>query len=583
MASQTNPNLPKPTRFKECILIQHPHIHPRQFSRQVLSAAVLLALAGGAQAQTAKQQKKELDTLRAQVATLTRLAQPNADAISALQQQVSELKALLAKQTLPAQAANSGANNAANSAANTPADTRVAENDQATQDAQTTATKADIQGIRTDLENYKYDQARSDERTRASTTRNTKIAGTVGVRTTWQNPAQNAGVANGAGGGGTTYQSRERQNGFEIGLASLNFSGTLYRDYKEGKNLTYALGFAYGSNFAGSPSNTSSANRTLGVSSSNGSQFNLTNANLAYSFFPTNGGQEDAKGSLTLGQQLIPFGLEAQADEEVRPVINSAQFTGNLSGINTRQIGLIYRGDSFVTVDWTNNYRTALLEYAVGLVNGSGANKADNNSQKDFIARLAFTLPVDYNNWLRQLKLGVSYYQGANNLVNSNSNAVVQVGKSKRKGFDINWTHLPFSLAYEYAQGIDESLVGAAASATNLSPLFNKKSKGQYVNLGYTWGQQFLASEKSLAKYDDYWPRSYQAFLRYDVYDNDTRSSIVGDKTGITTLGLNAFFAETTKLQLNYLVTRNDHPATGYTADRPRKINAIQAQVQYGF
>jgi phosphate-selective porin len=578
---QTDIDQQKP---RECILSQHQH----PFARQTMAAAVLLALVGSVQAQGANKPKaanKELAALRAQVAELSQLARPNAELLKALQQEVAELKTRLGAAS--AGAAGTAAATAATTLASTGESVNKADplstSDEATRDAQTFATKADISGVRTDLENFKYDQTRSDERTRASTTRNTKITGTVGLRANWQNPAQNAGLANGATGGGTTFQARERQGGFEVGLATLNFTGNLFRDYKEGKNLTYSLGFSYGSNFAGSPNSATSANRTLGVASANGSQLNLTNASLAYSFFPTNGGQEDAKGALTFGQQLLPFGLEAQADEEVRPVINSAQFTSALSGINARQIGLIYRGDSFVSVDWTNNYRTALLEYALGVVNGSGANKADNNSQKDWIGRLAFTLPVEYNSWLRQLKLGVSYYQGYNNLVNSTSNAVVQVGQSKRKGFDINWTHLPYSLAYEYAQGEDESLVGSAASATNTSPLFVKKSRGQYVNFGYTWGEQFLASEKSLAKYDDYWPKTWQAFFRYDRFDNDTRATSVGDKTSIATLGLNAFFAETTKLQLNYLVTRNDRPGSGYTQDRPRKINAISAQVQYGF
>jgi phosphate-selective porin len=310
---------------------------------------------------------------------------------------------------------------------------------------------------------------------------------------------------------------------------------------------------------------------------------NLTNAYLAYSFFPTNGGIEDEKGAITFGQQLMPFGLEAQADEEVRPVINSAQFTSALSGINTRQIGLVYRGDSFVTVDWTNNYRSSLLEYAFGVVNGSGPNKSDNNGQKDIIARLAVTVPADYNSWLRQLKLGVSYYEGNNNLVNNNTTNAVQVGKSKRKGFDVNWTHLPYSIAYEYAEGEDEAFSNATGAVTNNSPIFIKKSRGQYINLGYTWGEQFLASEKSLAKYDDFWPKSYQLFFRYDQFDADTRDSAVGDKTNIATLGLNVFFAETTKLQFNYLVTQNDAPTAGYTVDRPKDTKGVQVQFQYGF
>jgi phosphate-selective porin len=554
--------------------LREPSVHQpeRYLKKTALAGAVLLSLSSGAaHAQSAAQQKKEIEELRRQMQQLTRQiqSQPRVDAkeVEALRKQVDELKAQVnAQQPAVAVAAAPGG-----------------DVDDATRDAATSATKSDIQGIRTDFENYKYEQARIGERNRASVTRNTKIAGTIQTRATWQNPSQNAGVANGATGGNTSFQATDRSSSFDIPSVTLNMTGNLYRDYQEGRNLTYALGFSYASNSAGNPSSTTSAARTLGVSAPNGSQFNLTNAFLAYSFFPTNGGQEDSRGSLTFGQQLVPFGLEAQADEEVRPVINSAQFTSALSGINNRQIGLIYRGDSFVDVDWTNNYRSALLEYAFGVVNGSGPNKSDNNGTKDWLGRLAVTVPSDYNSWLRQLKFGVSYYLGYNNLVNPTSNAVVRIGKAERKGFDLNWTHLPYSIAYEFAQGDDDTFTTAASSATTATPTFRKKPRGQYINFGYTWGEQFLASEKTLAKYDDYWPKSYQAFVRYDTFDADTRTNVSGDETNILTLGLNAFFAETTKLQFNYLITRNDMPATGFTADRPRKSNAVQVQFQYGF
>lgn len=109
------------------------------------------------------------------------------------------------------------------------------------------------------------------------------------------------------------------------------------------------------------------------------------------------------------------------------------------------------------------------------------------------------------------------------------------------------------------------------------------------MTLAYTWGEQFLASSKQQGKFDDYWPLSYQAFVRFDTFDSDTvnnpavRTSSVGDKSNITTLGLNAFFAETTKFQLNYLISTNDQPLAGYTLQRPRKTRGLVAQFQYGF
>lgn len=463
------------------------------------------------------------------------------------------------------------------------AQTEPATEDQAAVDARTPATKADIQGLRTDFENYRYEQARTAERNRAQTTRNTKIAGTVQLRASWQNPGVNAGVGNAATGGNTTAVADSRHSSFDVNSVTLGFSGNLYRDYAEGRNLTYNLAFSYATNQGGSPSTSTSATNTLGKAAADGSQLNLTNAFVTYSFFPTNGGPEDAKGTLTVGQQLVPFGLEAQADEEVRPVITSAQFASKLSGISTRQVGLVYRGDSYVDVDYTNNYRSALVEYALGVVNGSGPNKSDNNGLRDVLGRVAFTLPADYTSWLRQLKVGASYYLGHTNLVNTTSNTVVANGLSRVRGVDVNWTHLPFSIAYEWAQGADQTFSGDAKTATAASPTFFKKSKGQYVNVGYTWGEQFLASEKSVAKYDDYWPKSYQAFVRLDTYDADTRADQVGDKSLITTVGLNAFFAETTKLQFNYLQTRNDRPTAGYTANRRAKTHGVLVQLQYGF
>lgn len=531
-----------------------------------LAGALALALAGPAAAQSNKQLKKEIDELRKQIQALTELTKAEAAAAQQVQAPVVATPA-------PAPAPTTAA-----------APVVAVDADQATRDAATPATQADVQGIRADLENYKYEQSRTAERNRASVTRNTKIGGTVQVRGSWFNPVVAAGQGNGStGSGNTTANASPRRTSFDIPAVTLSFAGNLFRDYAEGKNLTYQLGFSTASNFSGNPNTGTSATRTLGAVSPNGSQFNLTNANLAYSFEPTNGGPEDRKGQLTVGQQQVPFGLEAQTTEEIRPVITSAQFTSQLSGINTRQIGLIYRGDAFVDVDWTNNYRTALLEYAFGVVNGSGPNKSDNNGKKDWIGRLAFTLPADYNSWLRELKFGVSYYDGYNNLWNTTSGAVVQLSKSRRTGFDINYTHLPFSIAYEYAKGDDDIFSGSAAAATSDSPTLRKTSVGQYVNLGYTWGEQFLSSEKTLAKYDDHWPKSYQAFVRFDVFDNDTRASVIGDKTRITTIGLNAFFAETTKLQANYLRQENDVGPSGPSPDRPPRQHGVQIQFQYGF
>lgn len=450
-----------------------------------------------------------------------------------LQRQIEELKAAVGalQQQLKARDAQASASAAANTEAEAIAAANRAE------EKVDIATKADIDGLRTDLENYKYEQKRSRETKTALTTRGTTIGGSVQVRATGQDPAVRSGT-------GSTASNRNTS--FDIPQATLNFAGSLYRDYSEGRNLDYRLAFAYAKN---SPAN-------------DGSQLNVTDAYVRYSPLPTLTGLDDSRLTLSFGQQQIPFGLEAQIGEELRPVINNAQFLGGL-GVGTRQIGLIVRGDLEPYVDYGFNYRAPLLEYAIGIVNGSGPNKSDDNNGKDWIARLAFTLPVDYYSLLRELKLGVSAYKGKKNLTTASSATVVGQGKRDRYGLDVYYNHAPFGITYEYAEGRD----GVAAGP-------DLKSRGQYLTAFYTWGEQWVASSRAQAKYDDYWPKSYQLFARYDSFDPNV--AVRNDKTRIATAGFNLFFAETTKFQLNLNHYQYENPTQ-------RSAREVLAQFQFGF
>lgn len=419
------------------------------------------------------------------------------------------------------------------------------------------ATLSDLDGLRADLENYKYDQARQYERTTAKTTRNTTLGGTLTASTSWSDPKSPAQTP--------TNERQRRSWGFDTPSATLNFNGVLYRDYKEGRNLTYAFSLTGSSSIA------------------------VQDAYIRYSLAPTNGGPDDPLSTLSLGQQQVPFGLEAQANTEIRPVIAGAQFLSapGLGGANfgVRQIGLVWRGDAWTNVDRTTNYRSALVEYAAGVLNGNGPNSSDSNNKKDWVGRVAFTVPADYYSWLRELKVGASVYKGYSNLTDSVLTTVVDNGRSDRYGFDINYTHLPWSVAYERVEGRDDgwttSTTGAPYTGTGENPL--RKSLGQYLNVGYTVGEQFLASSRNQGKFDDFWPKTVQYFVRLDEYDASTDDGVVGDKTRLTTFGVNAYFAETTRFQVNYVLARNDEPADGYTDARPKHTKGLVARFVYGF
>src|SRR5690606_23594995 len=183
----------------------------------------------------------------------------------------------------------------------------------------TPATSDDVEGLRADVENYKYDQSRQYERQTVKSARDTTLFGTVQLRANVQdnNTAPNT-----------------PKSTFDIGTALLGVRGNLFKDYNEGKNLDYQASFGYSKRSDGS----------------NNSNFNLLDAYLRYHVLSTNSGLETAKLNLTLGQQLLPFGLDVQSPEDLRPTISTATAPTYLS-LFTRQKGLIVRGDAKTIID----------------------------------------------------------------------------------------------------------------------------------------------------------------------------------------------------------------------------------------
>ena len=80
-------------------------------------------------------------------------------------------------------------------------------------------------------------------------------------------------------------------------------------------------------------------------------------------------------------------------------------------------------------------------------------------------------------------------------------------------------------------------------------------------------------------KFDDYWPKSYQAFLRFDEWDPNRSGKSVADKVWVRTLGLNIFFAETSRVQINHLHTINQLGGAAPTASKPESANGWTVQI----
>jgi hypothetical protein len=398
----------------------------------------------------------------------------------------------------------------------------------------------DIQGITSDLENFKFQWQRERDIHTALSTRGIRVGGTIQARFGYTDLETNAA---------TVYH---RKSSFDVATALITFTGSLYKDYAEGRNLDFALRYGASQQQA-----------------SNNSFLNLLDANVVYSPVSTID-REDPQLTITLGQQLLPFGLEVPATEELKPVIRNALFTTRLN-LARRDLGLIVRGDLFPMVDFGYNYRVPIVQYAFGLLNGAGPNTLDDNNVRDVIGRVALTVPSDFHSWLRQITLGATGYFGSQNtfLADGPPRTLAGRGTKRRLGVDFYYNHWPFGVTYEFIRGTDVATPGT----TLADPLRrNIDSEAHTVTVFLSFGEQFVSGFRNQGRYDDWWPKTYQPFLRYDRYDPNKDAK--NDVLNVITLGTNLFVAETTKFQLNL----------NWEDDEGKKVQKeILAQAQVGF
>ncbi len=419
------------------------------------------------------------------------------------------------------------------------------------------ASRGDVQGVQADLENFKYQYQRDRETKSALSTRNLLISGIVQARGAYYgafiSSPLNKNVASTSVNNPALLDNRKTT--FDIPAAILAFNGLLYRDYEQARNVGFTL------SAAASP-----------AAGTNFNYLSILDANLTYQLLPTIE-NDGPRLSLTLGQQLVPFGLESNTTEELKPVINNAQFVVQ-AGLGARQIGLIARGEFFTQFDFGYNYRQALLAFALGVVNGTGPNRDDDNAFKDVVGRVAITLPADYNSWLRELRIGASAYLGRASLsdgaVAPATPALVATGLRNRYGVDVYYNHFPLGFTYEFVRAVDDVWIAATAREARFD------RNGHTATAFYSFGEQFLRSIKTQAKFDDWWPKTWQPFVRYDRWEPDAKAP--GTANELYTAGLNVFFAETTKAQLN--VNRRIQHVGG--AEDVASTEVL-AQLQFGF
>ncbi|MGD8536027.1 MAG: porin [Candidatus Aminicenantes bacterium] len=225
--------------------------------------------------------------------------------------------------------------------------------------------------------------------------------------------------------------------------------------------------------------------------------------------------------TLSFGQFKVPFSLENLTSSSALDLVNRTQTVEQLCpgqdiGSSGRDIGVTVSG------------KFSILEYTLGVFNGSGINWIDMNDQKDIVGRLILR-PFD------SLALGVSHYMGDQRLFGGATHV-----NRDRTGVDVFFSKGPAFIKGEYFFARDDQF----------------ERSGWYVRGAYS----FI-------------PEKLQALINYDSYDRDL--DLAGNRIDVLTLGLNWFFSQKTKLQINYEHHRDEFAGT--------TDNAFLAQFQAYF
>ncbi len=213
--------------------------------------------------------------------------------------------------------------------------------------------------------------------------------------------------------------------------------------------------------------------------------------------------------TLSFGQFKVPFSLENLTSSSALDLVNRTQTVEQLCpaqdiGAAGRDIGVTVHG------------KFSIVEYTLGVFNGSGINRTDMNDQKDMVGRLVFR-PFNF------FTLGVSHYIGDQRIFGG-----ARVNRD-RTGVDVFLSRGPAFLKGEYIFARDDQY----------------ERSGWYVRGAYS----FI-------------PEKLQALINYDSYDLGL--ALAGNRRDALTLGVNWYFSQKTKLQINYAHHRDEFSDSSY-------------------
>jgi len=243
--------------------------------------------------------------------------------------------------------------------------------------------------------------------------------------------------------------------------------------------------------------------------------------------------------NFTIGQSLIPLSLENLTSSSKFEMIEFAQAVDALAARGKDIIGNQNGHDLGIQLSGTllKVKDRPVLDYRLGLFNGSGINTVDNNEAKDFATRLIVHPVVG-------LDLGAALYNGSRFVPEVKTGTVVTAPSKNvardRYGFDLSYDLKNFSLRSEYIHGKDDAI----------------DRDGYYVQGGY----YFL--DKKL-----------QLLAKYDFYD--VNKAVAKNASTWYVLGANLNLNANTRIQFNYTFKQEEGPSID------NNFASVQAQIGF--
>lgn len=239
--------------------------------------------------------------------------------------------------------------------------------------------------------------------------------------------------------------------------------------------------------------------------------------------------------NVSVGSFKVPFGLELSTPCHALHTINRSRVVSELTAPD-RDMGLMLLGGS----------DTTLLRYALSYTNGTGLLVEDADTYKDVVGRLL----VQPTNWMH---VGGSFKTGKS----ENEDPALDDNTTKRFGVEAEVDIFNFLVQAEYIYGEDEGAytVGGGCGGDEEVVIGNVERSGMYI----------------MALYNTPW--NLQPVFKYEHFDGDM--SIDNNLEQTTTFGINYFFNEWTRLQVNY----------EYKAEQANEIDndmfMVQLQVRF--